>query len=279
MKITDKISWFISGLRSRKKQRDAKDFDYNQKSESLAEKTRSAGELDIPVHLAVIMDGNGRWASQRGLPRQAGHRAGAENLKSLCRMCGRKGIKYLTVYAFSTENWRRPDDEVHALMELFVEFFQRYDKELAEEGIRLRFSGDIAALPENIRKIIRESEQESINRNKMQLIIAINYGGRRELIQAVQKISALVRNGDLVPEEINEDNIRQTLYLPDVPDPDLIIRPSGEQRLSNFLLWESAYSEFWFSDVLWPDFAESHLEEALLDYTNRDRRYGGVSSI
>jgi undecaprenyl diphosphate synthase len=193
-------------------------------------------------------------------------------------MCGRKGIKYLTVYAFSTENWRRPDDEVHALMELFVEFFQRYDKELAAEGIRLRFSGDIAALPDNIQKIIRESELESINRDRMQLIIAINYGGRREIVQAVQKIAARIQTGELEPAEIGESDILHSLYLPDVPDPDLIIRPSGEQRLSNFLLWQSAYSEFWFSDILWPDFSERHLDEALLAYTNRDRRYGGVST-
>jgi undecaprenyl diphosphate synthase len=275
MKITDKISWLISGLRQGSGHKKSK---IDNTGSTHSDFQMSADNLEIPVHLAVIMDGNGRWAGQRGLPRQAGHRAGAENLKSLCRMCGRKGIKYLTVYAFSTENWRRPDDEVHALMELFVEFFQRYDKELAAEGIRLRFSGDIAALPDNIQKIIRESELESINRDRMQLIIAINYGGRREIVQAVQKIAARIQTGELEPAEIGESDILHSLYLPDVPDPDLIIRPSGEQRLSNFLLWQSAYSEFWFSDILWPDFSERHLDEALLAYTNRDRRYGGVST-
>jgi len=220
-------------------------------------------KLDVPEHLAVIMDGNGRWARQRNLPRQAGHRAGAES--------GRRGIRYLTVYAFSTENWSRPDDEVHALMELFVEFFHRYDRELAQEGIRLRFSGDIAALPENIQKIIADAEEESASRNKMQLIVAINYGGRRELVQAFQKLAQEVRAGSIDPLSISEQDVKRSLYLPDVPDPDLIIRPSGEQRLSNFLLWQSAYAEFWFSDVMWPDFDENYLIQALTAYTDRDR--------
>ena len=233
--------------------------------------------LKIPAHLAVFMDGNGRWASQRGLPRTAGHRAGAENLQNLCRMCGRRGIQYVTVYAFSTENWNRPQDEVHALMELFVEFFQRYDNELAREGIRVRFSGDIAGLPENVRNIIDRAEADSRNRTRMQLIIAINYGGRREIIQAAQKLCRAVQAGSLVPDEINEMTFSQALYLPDVPDPDLVIRPSGEFRLSNFLLWESAYAELWFADILWPDFDETHLETALRDFTRRDRRFGGVS--
>jgi undecaprenyl diphosphate synthase len=239
-------------------------------------KVVAAGHLEMPEHLAVIMDGNGRWAKQKGLPRQAGHRAGAENLKNLCRMCGRRGIKYLTVYAFSTENWRRPDDEVHALMQLFVEFFHRYDRELAAEGIRLRFSGDIGALPDDIQKIISEAEIESANRDKMQLIVAINYGGRREIVQACRKIAEEVKQGALAPGSIEEEDIVRCLYLPDVPDPDLIIRPSGEQRLSNFLLWQAAYSEFWYSDIMWPDFSEVHLIEALSAYTDRDRRFGGI---
>ncbi len=237
----------------------------------------SAGtELKIPAHLAVIMDGNGRWARQRGLPRQAGHRAGAENLKALCRMCGRRGIRYLTVYAFSTENWSRPDDEVHALMDLFVEFFRRYDPELAAEGIRVRFSGDLAALPDHIQAIIAENEANSAGRDKMQLIVAINYGGRREIVQACRQLAQKVADSQMAVGDIDETSIQQTLYLPDVPDPDLIIRPSGEMRLSNFLLWQCAYAEFWFSDVLWPDFSEEHLNQALTAYTERDRRFGGV---
>jgi undecaprenyl diphosphate synthase len=230
----------------------------------------------IPRHLAVIMDGNGRWARGRGLPRQAGHRAGAENLKALCRMCGQRGISYLTVYAFSTENWTRPDDEVRALMGLFTEFFRRYDAELAAEGIRLRFAGDLEALPAEIRAIIDESEKQAAARDRMQLIVAFNYGGRREIVQACRKLAHQVRIGTLEPDQIDEDTLRESLYLPDVPDPDLIIRPSGEMRLSNFLLWQCAYAEFWFSDVLWPDFAESHLDQAIAAYNHRDRRFGGV---
>ena len=232
--------------------------------------------LKIPVHLAVIMDGNGRWAQRRGLPRQAGHRAGAENLPKLCRMCRRKGIQYLTVYAFSTENWNRPEDEVHTLMELFVEFIRRFDTEMASEGVRIRFSGDLEALPQNIRETMAKAEADSRQRANLQLIIAINYGGRRELVQACQKLASAVQEGQLAPADIDEKKLSSFLYLPDVPDPDLLIRPSGEQRLSNFLLWESAYSEFWFSDVLWPDFAEEHLDQAILAFTSRDRRFGGI---
>ncbi len=232
--------------------------------------------LKVPKHLAVIMDGNGRWAQRRGLPRQAGHRQGSEKLQDLCRMCGRRGIKFLTVYAFSTENWNRPKDEVHTLMSLFVEFFNRYDNLLAEEGIRVRFSGDTGQLPDHIQGIIKKAEADSFNRQRMQLIIAINYGGRRELVQACQKLAQKAAAGEISPESIDENMVSRHLYLPDVPDPDLIIRPSGEQRLSNFLIWQSAYAELWFSDVLWPDFTESDLNQALTAYTRRDRRYGGI---
>lgn len=236
-----------------------------------------SGALKIPVHLAVIMDGNGRWARRRGLPRQAGHRAGAENLKRLCRLCGRHGVKFVTVYAFSTENWSRPADEVEALMNLFVEFFRRYDPELAEEGIRVRFTGDIASLPENVRRIAREAEAGSIHRDRMQLIIALNYGGRREIIDACRRLAEQVRDGVIKPEEIDERHFSNQLYLPDVPDPDLLIRPSGEMRLSNFLLYESAYSELYFDDVLWPDFDETSFLRAMKAYTERDRRFGGIN--
>ncbi len=236
----------------------------------------SGTSLKIPLHLAVIMDGNGRWAKRRGLPRQAGHRAGAENLHKFCRICINRGIRYVTVYAFSTENWNRPEDEVHALMGLFVEYIQKFDAEMAGEGVRIRFSGDLAALPENMQKIIAAAEANSRARNRLQLIIAINYGGRRELVQACQKLAKDACDGRIRPEEITEGLLQEALYLPDVPDPDLMIRPSGEQRLSNFLLWESAYSEFWFSDVLWPDFDENDLDEALKVYTSRDRRFGGI---
>lgn len=234
--------------------------------------------LKIPVHLAVIMDGNGRWATARGLPRSAGHRAGAENLENVCRLCCHYGIQYLTVYAFSTENWSRPADEVNTLMDLFVEFIRTFDVKLAKEGIRLRFTGDIAALPANMQEIIRQAELKSRDRQNLQLIIAINYGGRRELAQACQKLARDVREGLRDPDSIDEASVHNALYLPDVPDPDLLIRPSGELRLSNFLTWQSAYSELWFSDVLWPDFTDEHMLAALQAFTARDRRFGGIRS-
>ena len=234
-------------------------------------------ELKIPTHLAVIMDGNGRWAKKRMLPRSAGHRAGADNLKTLCKNCGHYGIKYVTVYAFSTENWSRPESEVHTLMELFVEYFDRYDPELEAEGIRVRFTGDIASLPQNIREVCKRAEEGSKHRDRMTLIVAFNYGGRREIVQAAQKLAEKVASGEIRSEDITEDLFAQHLYMPDVPDPDLIIRPSGEERTSNFLVWEGAYSELWFSDVLWPDFGMKELTDALIAYTKRDRRFGGLS--
>lgn len=248
----------------------------NQEKEDIEKRAEAKMPLRIPRHLAVFMDGNGRWARRRGLPRTAGHRAGAENLQNLCRMCGRYGIRYLTVYAFSTENWTRPREEVESLMALFVEFFERYDPELAKEGIRVRFAGDRDGLPQPVIAIMERAETESAARDRMQLIIALNYGGRRELVQACQKLACAAAEGRLVPESIDEQAVSAALYLPDVPDPDLVIRPSGELRLSNFLLWQSAYAEFWYSNVLWPDFNEKHLAAALEDFTRRDRRYGGI---
>ena len=239
--------------------------------------TYDTGDLKVPVSLGVIMDGNGRWATKRHLPRSAGHRAGAENLKELCRNCGRYGVKYLTVYAFSTENWSRPQDEVEKLMKLFVEFVDRYDPELKEEGVRMRFTGDLDALPEKVKEVIRLEEERSKDRQKMQLIIAFNYGGRREIVNSCQKIAEQVKAGVLEPSDITEQMISDNLYLPDVPDPELIIRPSGELRISNFLLWECAYSEFWISDVLWPDFGYEELTQAFRDFALRDRRFGGLS--
>ncbi|NLM77186.1 MAG: isoprenyl transferase [Ruminococcaceae bacterium] len=236
----------------------------------------TTASLRIPRHLAVFMDGNGRWALQRGLPRTAGHRAGAENLQNLCRMCGQRGIQYLTVYAFSTENWSRPREEVEALMALFVEFFDRYSQQLARQGIRVRFSGDRKELPQDVRRIMSRAEEESRARQKLQLIIAINYGGRREIVQACRTLARAAADGRLDPETLDEAAITNALYLPDVPDPDLIIRPSGEQRLSNFLLWQAAYSELWFAHVLWPDFNEDHLDAALQEFTRRERRFGGL---
>lgn len=233
-------------------------------------------ELRIPTHIAVFMDGNGRWAAQRGLPRSAGHRAGAEKLEDLCKWCGNLGVRYLTVYAFSTENWSRPADEVHALLALFVEFFERFDPALEREGIRVRFTGDIEGLPDHVRAVARRAETQSRGRERMQLIIALNYGGRREIAHACQKIARQVAAGDLDADTIDERCVAAHLYLPDVPDPDLMIRPSGELRLSNFLLWQAAYAELWFDHILWPDFSRADLIAAIRAYTRRDRRYGKV---
>lgn len=230
----------------------------------------------VPEHLAVIMDGNGRWAKRRLLPRKAGHRAGAKNLRRLCQMCGDSGVKYLTVYAFSTENWKRPPDEVSALMALFIEFLKSYDAEMDTEGIRLRIMGDVEGLPLDVREAIKEAEAKSKERTRLQLILALNYGGRAEIVRAAKTIAALVSTGSIELEAISEENVKEHLYLPDVPDPDLIIRPSGEFRLSNFLLWQGAYSELWFSDVLWPDFKQRDFDQALAAYASRDRRFGGV---
>ncbi|NLT12650.1 MAG: isoprenyl transferase [Clostridiaceae bacterium] len=252
-------------------------FKAPKKSDEYSSDIIEEASLKIPVHLAVIMDGNGRWAKNRHLPRSAGHRAGAENLKVLCRNCGHFGIRFLTVYAFSTENWSRPESEVSALMDLFVEFFNRYDPELEKEGIRVRFSGDIPSLPPRIRDVCKEAEERSVHRNRMDLIIAMNYGGRKEITDACRKVASLVSGGEVTVEDIDEAMISRNLYLPDVPDPDLIIRPSGEQRLSNFLIWEAAYAEMWFSNTLWPDFGMDDLKNAIAEYTKRDRRFGGLN--
>lgn len=190
--------------------------------------------------------------------------------------CGNRGISYLTVYAFSTENWSRPTDEVSALMDLLVEFLHKYDPEMERQGVRLRVLGEMETLPSNIRQELEEAQNRSIRRDKMQLIIAFNYGGRREIAHAVREICRKAADGVIDPRDIDEHTVSNHLYLPDVPDPDLIIRPSGEYRLSNFLIWESAYTELWFSNILWPDFTEKDLDAALADYTKRDRRFGGV---
>jgi len=237
-----------------------------------------AGTLKIPAHVAVVIDGNGRWARRQKLPRSAGHRAGAENLHRLCDLCIRYQIKYVTVYAFSTENWSRPSEEVKTLMDLFVEFFNRYDDELADRDIRLRFSGDEDDLPDHVLKTMRRAEAVSEDRKTLQLIVAFNYGSRRELVEACRRICRSVQAGSITVDQISEQTLSDSLYIPDIPDPDLIIRPSGEMRLSNFLLWQAAYAELWFSDVLWPDFNESHFVAALEAYTHRDRRFGGVQS-
>jgi len=229
-----------------------------------------------PRHLAVIMDGNGRWAKNRLMPREIGHRRGAENLRTLCVLCRERNIRYLTVYAFSTENWKRPATEVGALMALFPRFFKKYMDELEEEGIRLRFAGDRSELPKDVVKTMEEAEESSKSRQMLDLIIAFNYGSRREITAAARSLAKKVSDGILHIEDITEDAFTGCLYLPDIPDPDLIIRTGGEMRLSNFLLWQAAYAEFYSTDCLWPDFGAAELDAALDDFRKRQRRFGEI---
>lgn len=230
-----------------------------------------------PVHIAVIMDGNGRWAKKRGLPRLAGHRAGSESVRRMLTYCRDAGIRYLTLYAFSTENWSRPKDEVSGLMHLLEGFIKEHESDLLEKQVRLRVIGRRHDLPEKLQTEIArlEKETEAFDR---QLLVALSYSGRAELTDAVRRIAERICDGSLRPGEIDETTISANLYAPDVPDPDLIIRTSGEMRISNFLLWECAYSEFYVTPVLWPDFQEQDFLAALDAYAARDRRFGGVKA-
>ena len=228
------------------------------------------GERKLPVHIAIIMDGNGRWAQKRALPRTAGHVAGSENFKTIARYCNKIGIKYLTVYAFSTENWKRPQGEVDAIMNLLRDYLKD-SVNFKSENIKLQFIGNLSALPEDIITLMENAEKDSEDATGLVVNMAVNYGGRDEIVAAVKEI---VNSGET---EITEELIGEKLYTRGIPAPDLIIRPSGEYRLSNFLIWQCAYSEFWFSNVLWPDFKPKHLEEAIDAFNLRDRRMGGLT--
>ena len=217
------------------------------------------------------MDGNGRWAKHRHLPRTAGHAAGSKNFKDIARYCNKIGLEYLTVYAFSTENWKRPKEEVDGIMDLFRQYL-RDTENFKGENISLQFIGSRENLPEDIIDLMAKAENDSADATGLHLNIAINYGGRDEIVSAVR---AIVREG-IEPRNITEETLSQHLYTAGQPDPDYIIRPSGEYRLSNYLIWQSAYAEFWFSDVLWPDFRPKHLEQAIDDYNKRNRRFGGI---
>ena len=233
----------------------------------------------LPKHVGIIMDGNGRWAKQRNLPRYKGHIEGAKTFRKIGEFAADVGVKCLTFYAFSTENWKRPQEEVNAIMELFREYLMEADERSAEneeKGITLRFIGDKSGIPEDIVGLMNHIEQISSDKSKVVLNIAINYGGRHEIANAVRTIAEKVKNGEMEAADIDEDTISDYLYTKGMPDPDLIIRPSGECRLSNFLTYQSAYSELWFSDVLWPDFTEEDFVQALREFENRNRRFGGV---
>jgi undecaprenyl diphosphate synthase len=231
----------------------------------------------LPHHVAVIMDGNGRWAKQRKLPRIMGHQRGVDTLKELLRCCRDWGIPALTAYAFSTENWGRPLEEVEFLMTLFERVLRRELKEMMEENVKIRFVGNLEALPESLQEEIARSMAETSNNSGIQFTVATNYGGRQEILQACQSIAALVQQGKIAPTDITEAVFEAHLYTKDLPHPDLLVRTSGEMRISNFLLWQMAYAEIYVTQTLWPDFDRMEFYRALLDYQQRDRRFGKVS--
>ena len=230
----------------------------------------------LPEHIGIIMDGNGRWAKKRGLPRSAGHKAGAETFRKITKYCSKIEIKYLTVYTFSTENWKRPNDEISFLMKLFEQYLNEALRDFQQENIKVRFLGDKSGFSQNLQRLIDEVETASKDKTGMVLNIAMNYGSRNEIVKAVKEIAFDAKFENVDVEKINEETISNRLYTANQPDPDLIIRPSGEFRLSNFLLWQSAYSELIFLNVLWPDFSENDLEHAIDEYSARNRRFGGI---
>lgn len=239
-------------------------------------KKKNSVDFDrLPEHIGIIMDGNGRWAKKRRLPRTAGHTVGAKTFKKIARYCNKIGIKYLTVYAFSTENWKRPKDEVEAIMKLLKDYLIDA-KNFKDENIKVKFIGDLSPLSDELKKLIKDAEEGSVNATGLKLNIALNYGGRDEIAFAVKKIAEDYKNGKITADEIDEKAISDNIYTAGQPDPDIIIRPSGEYRLSNFLIWQAAYSEFWYSDVLWPDFKTKDLDKAILDFQKRNRRFGGI---
>lgn len=236
----------------------------------------SIDEALLPKHVGIIMDGNGRWAKMRGLPRKAGHREGAQTFRTITRYCSQIGIRYLTVYAFSTENWKRPEDEVGALMRLFKSYLKEALEDFKDDDIVVRFIGDKSGFSPELQELMTENEESSKDRDGMVLNIAMNYGSRDEIVRAVKNIGADVKSGKIDVDSITEQTVSDYMYTSGQPDPDLIIRPSGEYRISNFMLWQSAYTEFVIMNKLWPDFKKTDLDEALQIYAQRNRRYGGV---
>ena len=231
-------------------------------------------EKNILEHIAIIMDGNGRWALSRGLPRTAGHKKGAEVLLEISKAAKQMGVKYLTVYAFSTENWKRSKDEVDTLMGLLRQYLSKDFNELVSQGIRVRFIGERDMLPSDILEKMGELEEKTKDNLQATLQVALSYGSRAEIVQAVKNVASKIKNGDMSIKEIDEKTFADMLYTKDIPDPDILIRTSGEQRLSNFLLWQLAYAEFFFVDTYWPDFTGEELKQIIEKYQKRDRRYG-----
>ncbi len=239
------------------------------------EKIKQRGNL--PRHIAIIMDGNGRWAQRRGLPRVAGHREGIQSVRSVVELCSRLGIEVLTLYTFSTENWRRPREEISALMGLLVETLRKEIQKLVKNNIRFTVIGNIERLPLEIQKSVQEAIEMTQANTGLNLNLALSYGSREEIVHAVQSIAQKVKQGKLQPEDISQETLQAHLYTAGLPDPDLLIRTSGESRVSNFLLWQLAYTEIYITDVLWPDFRENELLLAIEDYQRRERRFGKVS--
>jgi undecaprenyl diphosphate synthase len=233
----------------------------------------------LPQHVAIIMDGNGRWAKARGLPRVYGHKKGVETARKIVLKNQEIGIKYLSLFTFSKENWQRPEAEIQALFQLLEEYLLKELPTMKEKGIRLRVMGDKEDLPENLQEVIDLAEKETRANEKLNLILALSYGGRAEILRATRKLAERIKKGDLPSEVISEELFRQFFYLPDVPDPDLLIRTGGEMRISNFYLFQLAYTELYFTPVLWPDFTEDEYLKALLDFQRRERRFGKVYEL
>ena len=231
--------------------------------------------INIPAHIALILDGNGRWAKQRGLPRSMGHRQGVKALGPIVDHCIKIGVKYLTLYVFSTENWSRPDEEVKGIMNLLREQFKNIDN-YVDRNVRIKILGDISRLDSDLIVQINDAVLKSAENTALTVCFALNYGGRDELVNAAKKISSKVLAGEISPDEITAEHIADNIYTAGMPDPDIIIRPSGEKRLSNFLLWQCAYSEFVFMDILWPDFKPEDLDKAIEEFSARSRRFGGI---
>lgn len=232
--------------------------------------------MNMPQHIAIILDGNGRWAKSKGMPRNYGHAQGSKNVERICEEAWRMGIKYLTVYAFSTENWNRPKSEVDALMKLLRNYMKTCLKTAAKNDMKVRVIGDKTALDDDIKQRIAELEEASKDNNGLNFTIALNYGSRDEMVRAVRRVAKDCADGKVKPEDIDEKLYESYLDTAEIPDPDLLIRTSGEQRLSNYLLWQLAYSEFYFTDVPWPDFTKEELLRAIEQYNSRDRRFGGI---
>jgi len=233
----------------------------------------------VPEHVAIIMDGNGRWATKKGLPRSYGHKRGVNVLKEILKASKKLGCKVLTVYAFSTENWTRPTKEVDFLINLFSEVLKNEIKEIHEESTKIKFIGDLTPFPKNLREIISSSESLTKNNNKFLFNVCVNYGGRQEIVKVAKELALKSSAGEIKPSEINEELFNSELLTGGIKDPELLIRTSGEKRISNFLLWQLAYSEIYISDVLWPDFNEFEFLKAIVDYQSRNRRFGGIESL